>query len=94
MTNSFAFQVLNRKITRPEKNVAKRIKKLTVKVGDVFYKMMQQLPERFFCFNVLLPANMTIPSKYDCSAVKAVFFFSFWLMRHAKFFLKIGTKKG
>lgn len=55
-------------------------------------KMPCKGPKTFFGFNILLSANMAIVTNDRCSTVQAVLFFAFWLMRHVKFFLKIGTK--
>lgn len=54
---------------------------------DIKNKMRKQVPEGFLWLNVFLPAFMAIPSHQLCMAVQAIFFFSFFKMRHASLIL-------
>jgi hypothetical protein len=60
---------------------------------DVIDKMANKGACRLLDNNVLLAAGLAITPSHYGSAVKAVLFLAFWLVGHAKFFLKIGTKK-
>ena len=42
-------------------------------------------------FHVLLSTGLAKTTRYKGSAVQAVLLLTFWLVGHAKFFLKIGT---
>ena len=55
-------------------------------------KMSDEVPERFFRFQVLLPANVTIPSLDDSAAIKTILLFTLRGVRHTNFFLKVSTK--
>ena len=68
------------------------MKELTVKMKDIVNKMLCEPPDGLPGNNVLLAAFLAIAAGYRGSAVQAVFFSTFWLVGHAKFFLKIGTK--
>lgn len=59
---------------------------------DVVNKMFDESPNGLFGDNVFLAAFLAITPGYRCSAIKAVLFNTFWLVGHANFFLKIGTK--
>ena len=61
-------------------------------MSDIVKKMSDQVPERFFGFQVLLPANMAISAMYDRAAVKTILFFPFRRVGHNNFFLKVSTK--
>jgi len=61
-------------------------------MGNVVEEMSDHVPEGFFWLDILLPANMAIPSQYGSAAVQAILFFSLGGMRQGKFFLKISTK--
>src|SRR5687767_13668966 len=53
--------------------------------------MLHQVAEALVRNNVLLAANLTKAAMHHGSAVQAVFFFPFRLVRQVKFFLKIST---
>lgn len=61
-------------------------------MGNIIEKMRNHPPKGFFGFRIFLPADMTVFSMYCCSAIKAIFLFSFRAVGHAKNFLKISTK--
>jgi len=87
----FAGYILPRYIARPEQEKFERIEELAVEVKDVKYKMPEQRKERFLGFDIFLSAHMTVTTNHRCATIQAVFFFSFWLVRHKKIFLKIPT---
>jgi hypothetical protein len=68
------------------------MKEFAVKMENIINKMTGKGPEAFFRFHIFLSAYMAIPAYNRGSAIEAVLFFTFWLVGHAKFFLKIGTK--
>lgn len=51
-------------------------------MGDVGKKMGNQLPEAFLRFYVLLPTYLTVFTRHYRITVQAIFFFSFFKMRH------------
>jgi hypothetical protein len=81
------------KITGPQGNKSKGREKLGVKVCNAFNEMIHQRPKTFFYHYIFLSALMAEAALHKGSAIQAVFFGTFRLVRHAKFFLKIGTKK-
>ena len=55
-------------------------------------KVFRQRQEVLVSYNVFLTTVLAETALYNGSAVQAIFFFTFWLMGHANFFLKITTK--
>ena len=60
-------------------------------MSNIIKKMSDQVPERFFGFEVFLAADMTIPAMDNSPAIKAILFFTLGQMGHNNFFLKIST---
>lgn len=60
-------------------------------MGYIIKKMNNQVPEGFFGFNVFLATDLAITTGYFSSAVKTIFFLSFFKMRHLKSFNKNNT---
>jgi hypothetical protein len=58
---------------------------------NIINEVTGQAPERLPGFHVLLPACLAKTPCNKGSAVQAVLLLTFWLVGHAKFFLKIGT---
>ena len=68
------------------------MKELSIEMKYIVHKMFRQRPKAFFGFNVLLPAYMAKAAMHLGITVQAVFFLTFGIVAHLKFFLKIGTK--
>ena len=60
-------------------------------MGNVIKKMQDHAPKTFFGLYIFLAAYMTVFPLDNCPAIQAILFFSFWTVRHVKFFLKIST---
>jgi hypothetical protein len=88
----FALGILARHETRLREQVFAGMKELAVKMEDVENKVFCKRPKRLFCIDIFLPAGLAVMAGNDSTAVQTVFLFTFWLVGHAKFFLKIGTK--
>jgi len=56
-------------------------------MGDVFKKMIEQVPERFLRSNILLATDMAKPALELGIAVQTVPFFPFFKMTQAEIFL-------
>ena len=54
---------------------------------DVVEKMLYQVPHRLLGFQVFLTAEMTIPAYDGRLAIQAIFFLSFFKVRHRGIFL-------
>jgi hypothetical protein len=57
-------------------------------MGNVIKKMLYHVPESFMGYNIFLPAYMAIPALHYCTAIEAIFLFSFSNVTHPKIFLK------
>jgi hypothetical protein len=79
-------------IARAKEQVPEGIKEGTIKMKDIIDKMAAERPEAKMGIDVFLAAGLAVSALYNGSAVQAIFFASFGLVGHAKFFLKIGTK--
>ena len=53
-------------------------------------EMLGQSSKTLMRYDIFLTTYMAIFTLNNGSAVQTILFSSFWLMRHAKFFLKIG----
>ena len=59
--------------------------------GATGKEVLYQVAETLVGNNVLLAAGMAEPAMHKCSAVQAIFLFTFRLVRQVKFSLKIRT---
>jgi len=57
-------------------------------MGDIIEEMSNKMPEGFFGFYILLPANMAITAHHSGSAIQAIFLTTFPGVAHNKFLLK------
>ena len=71
--------------SRPEKQAAEGIEEFPVEMKNIINKMFHHSPGGLVTRYVFLAAILAIPAGYQGSAVKAVFFKSFWLVGHANF---------
>jgi hypothetical protein len=88
---SSPFAILPGYTAGPDNQVLKRMPEFAIKMKNIKNKMFAKRPKAFPDFYILLATNMTITANYSSSTIQAVLFLTFWLMRHANFFLKIGT---
>ena len=92
VTGSFTFRILSGHKTGLGKNVFYGMKKIAVEMEDIIDEMFAHGPKTFSCFNILLATVLAITTGYNGSAVQTIPFLTLWMVGHAKFFLKIGTK--
>jgi hypothetical protein len=78
--------------SRTDKKVFEGIKEGPVEVNDIENKIFGKRPEGFLGLHILLPAVLAETPLNNGSAIQAIFVLSFGVVRHVKFFLKIGTK--
>jgi hypothetical protein len=59
-----------------------RAEKLSIKMGYIFKKMADKIPDRFFRFNVFLSTVMAKPALHFGITIQAVIFLSLLKMAH------------
>jgi hypothetical protein len=89
---AFSLHIFHRYLSRAGNERFERIEKAAIEVNNVEDEMLGKRPEGLLGFNIFLPAILAIAPKNGGSAVQAVSFFSFPVVRQVKFFLKIATK--
>ena len=74
--------VFGGKKSRAKDQVFERAEEFSIEMGDVLEKMCDQVPDRLFGLNVLLPAHMAKPPLYFCLAIQAICFLPFLQPAH------------